>query len=146
MKITTKPSQSKLDLFNKFNIDSLGYKAKILEGNYYNWEFRYPVSVLGSTRGKFYIAKYVDEYHFGFAGRELSLAGSTFDLRMDYMSSSDVRQPQFLLEIMVQKIAESWGSSSFAIGPTVIFSKDDRGKLGVITLFANFRFKFGTSF
>jgi len=83
---------------------------------------------------------------FGFSGRELSLAGSIFDLRMDYMSSSDVRQPQFLLEIMVQKIAEGWGSSSFAIGPAVVFSKTDSGKFGIITMFANFRFKFCTSF
>ncbi|MCH8171036.1 MAG: hypothetical protein IIB07_07905 [Bacteroidetes bacterium] len=146
MKISTTPTQSKLNIFNKFNIDSLGYKAKILEDSYNNWEFRYPLSVLGSTRGKFYIAKYVDEYHFGFTGRELSLAGSTFDLRWDYMMSSDVRQPQFLLEIMVQKVAESWGSSSFAIGPSVIFSKNNKGKLDIITLFVNFRFKFGTSF
>lgn len=146
MKITVTPSQSRLDIFNKYNIDSLGYRAKILEKSYSNWEFRYPISVLGSTRGKFYIAKYVNEYHFGFAGRELSLAGSVFDLRMDYMSSSDVRQPQFLLEIMVQKIAESWGSSSFAIGPAVIFSKDESGKIGAISIFANFRFKLGTSF
>jgi len=146
MKITVTPSQSRLDIFNKYNIDSLGYRAKILEKSYSNWEFRYPISVLGSTRGKFYIAKYVNEYHFGFTGRELSLAGSVFDLRMDYMSSSDVRQPQFLLEIMVQKIAESWGSSSFAIGPAVIFSKDESGKIGAISIFANFRFKLGTSF
>ncbi len=146
MKITTKPSQSKLNQFNKYNIDSLGYKAKILQNDYNNWELRYPLSVLGSTRGKFYIAKYVGELHLGYTGRELSLAGSTFDLRMDYMSSSDVRQPQFLLEIMVQKVAESWGSSSFAIGPSITFAKDKKGKVGVITLFVNLRFKFGTSF
>src|SRR5690606_38956963 len=33
--------------------DTEDYQAKILRGSYFNWEFRYPVSILASTRGKF---------------------------------------------------------------------------------------------
>ncbi len=121
------------------------YKAKILHGSYFNWEFRYPVSVLASTRGKFYLAKYVNEWHFGFTGRELSFAGSTFDLRIDIMPHSDIRQPQYLLDVLVQKIAQSWAFSAFAIGPSAIFSTTEDGKFGLISIFANLRLKIGTS-
>lgn len=125
--------------------DTEDYKAKILEDSYFNWEFRYPVSILASTRGKFYLARYVDEWHFGFTGRELSFAGSTFDLRIDIMPKSDIRQPQYLLDILVQKIAQSWAFSAFALGPTAIFSTNENGKFGLISIFANLRLKIGTS-
>ena len=125
--------------------DTEDYKAKILDGSYFNWEFRYPVSILASTRGKFYLARYVNEWHFGFAGRELSFAGSTFDLRIDIMPKSDIRQPQYLLDILVQKIAQSWAFSAFALGPSAIFSTTENGKFGLISIFANLRLKIGTS-
>jgi hypothetical protein len=126
--------------------DTEEYKAKIVsKTSYFNWEFRYPVSVLASTRGKFYVAQYLNEWHIGFTGRELSFAGSTFDLRIDVMPHSDVRQPQYILDILVQKIAQSWAFSSFAIGPAVIFSTTDEGKFGIISIFANLRLKVGTS-
>ncbi len=129
--------------YTKYNTDK--YQAKILNGSYFNWEFRYPISVLASTRGKFYVARYVNEWHVGYSGRELSFAGSTFDLRIDIMPKSDVRQPQYLLDILVQKIAESWAFSAFAIGPSAIFSTTEEGKFGLTSIFANLRLKIGTS-
>jgi len=125
--------------------NTLEYKAKILTGSYFNWEFRYPVSIMGSTRAKFYVAQYVKEWHIGITGRELSFAGSTFDLRIDVMPHSDVRQPQAVIDILVQKIAQSWAFSSFALGPSVVFSTTEKGNLGIISIFANLRLKVGTS-
>lgn len=142
-KITKTPSTSQLKKFHED--DTLGYKAKILKNDYYSWEFRYPVRVFGSTRAKFYFARYLNEWHVGFTGRELSLAGSIFDLRFDILPVSDVRQPQYLLEIMVQKISDSWAFSAFAIGPSLTFSKMDTGKFGGISIFLNARLKVGTS-
>lgn len=125
--------------------DTKDYKAKILHGQYFNWEFRYPFSLLGSTRAKVYAAKYLNEVHIGFTGRELSLAGSTFDFRFDAMPKSDVRQPQYVMDILVQKIAENWGFSALALGPSLIISKDDKGNTAVISLLLNIRLKIGTS-
>jgi hypothetical protein len=121
-------------------------KIKIIDKSYINWEFRYPIKVLGSTRGKFYVGQYFGETHIGYAGRELSLAGSTFDLRFDAMVNSDVRRPQYVIDIMAQKIFETWGFSSFAMGPSIILSDTDDGTFGVTSLFANIRLKVGTSF
>jgi len=125
--------------------DEGDYRVKILDGSYFNWEFRYPVSILASTRGKFYIAKYLGELHFGFTGREISLAGSTFDFRFDAMTSSDVRRPQYVFDILVQKIAEGYAFSAIAIGPSAVFSKLSDGDFGVISVFLNLRLKVGTS-
>ena len=144
-KVFNDPTLAQLTRYQKYDIDSLNQHAKILHGSYFSWELRYPISVMGSTRGKFYIAKYLNEWHLGFTGRELSLAGSTFDLSFDAMPSSDVRQPQYVMNIMVEKVAESWAASAFAIGPSVVYSKNDKGKYGFITVLFNFRFKVGTS-
>jgi hypothetical protein len=100
---------------------------------------------MGSTRSKFYVANYLKEWHFGFTGRELSVAGNTFDLRFDSMVKSQVRNPQYVLEVLVQKIFESWAFSAMAIGPTMIMSKTDSGSFGVTSLLLNLRFKVGTS-
>jgi hypothetical protein len=131
--------------FTRNDIDSLNIRAKILSGSYYSWEFRYPVSVLGSTRARFYVAKYLGELHLGFSGRELSLAGSTFDFSFDGMTRSDVRQPEYVFNLMVEKIADYWGSSAFAIGPSVILSPDNTGKLKAISVLFNVRLKVGSS-
>ena len=61
------------------------------------------------------------------------------------MPSSDVRQPQYVLNLMVEKVAESWATSAFAIGPSLVISKNDKGNFGFITVMANFRLKLGTS-
>ena len=139
------PTSGQLARYHQYDIDSLGLHAKILHDSYFSWELRYPISVLGSTRGKFYIARYLYEWHIGFTGRELSLAGSTFDFSFDAMPSSDVRQPEYVLNIMVEKVAESWASSALAIGPSVIYSKKDNGKYGFVSVMFNLRFKVGTS-
>ncbi|MGD8305542.1 MAG: hypothetical protein PVF17_02720 [Ignavibacteria bacterium] len=128
------------------NEDStIKYQARIVDEFYFNWEFRYPIKVLGSTKGRIYIANYLSEYHFGFEFREMSLAGSTFDFWFDAMPSSQTRQPQYVINLMVQKIAESWGFSSFSMGPSIILSNRANGNFGVLKIFVNFRLKIGTS-
>ncbi len=143
-KILVEPDENLMKEWTMY--DTLGYHAKILSGQYYNFEFRYPVSFLGSTRGKVYGSRYLGEWHVGYEGRELSLAGSTFDFRFDAMFDSDVRQNQILIEALIQKIAESWAFSAFAIGPSVTLSRATDGSFGVISIFANLRLKVGTSF
>ncbi len=143
LKSLVKPTASNLADFHKYDVKN--YTTKVIDGAYYNWEFRYPLQVLGSTRAKVYVARYLNELHVGFSGRELSIAGSTFDFRFDGLIRSDVRQPQYVVDLMVQRIGESWAFSSFALGPSVVFSNDIHGRFGVITLFLNMRLKVGTS-
>ncbi len=143
LKSLVKPTADDLAYFHKHDIN--GYEAKVIDGAYYNWEFRYPLQILGSTRAKIYVARYLNELHVGFTGRELSMAGSTFDFRFDGLIRSDVRQPQYVIDLMVQRIGESWAFSSFALGPSVILSNDEQGRFGIITFFLNMRLKVGTS-
>ncbi len=138
-----KPSDATIAQYMKN--DTLTNHVNFVQGSYFNWELRYPFSFLGSTRGKFYFAKYLDELHVGYTGRELSMAGSTFDFRFDALFKSNYRNPQYVLDILVQKIAESWGFSAFAMGPAVIFSKTDKGSFGITSIFVNIRIKVGTS-
>ncbi len=136
---------------NKNNIirnpdGSIKYQPFLLDGSYINWEFRYPIRILGSTRGKVYVARYINETHIGYTGRELTLGGSVFDLRMDGMVASNIRQPQFVMDILVQKIFDSWASSAIAIGPSVIIGRTKNGSIGFTSLLFNLRLKVGTSF
>lgn len=129
-----------------FNTDgSIKYQAWLVEGSYLNWEFRYPVKLLGATKGRVYAAQYLKEWHFGFDFREMSLAGSTFDFLFDAMTSSQHRQPQYVMTLTVQKIAESWAFSAFSIGPSLIMSRLEDGSFGVYKIFVNMRFKMGSS-
>ncbi|HEX9740810.1 MAG TPA: hypothetical protein VGA29_08540 [Ignavibacteriaceae bacterium] len=137
------PSVTEIERWQNNNAGD--FTVKYLTGSYVNFEFRYPISVLGSTRGKFYGAKYLDEWHVGFIGREISLAGSTFDFRFDAMVSSDVRQPQYVVDILVQKIAEGFAFSAIALGPSAIFSTTSGGNFGITSIFFNLRLKVGTS-
>jgi hypothetical protein len=125
--------------------DSINNHVKIIDGSSINWEFRYPLSVLGSTRGKVYFGRYLNEWHIGYTGRELSVAGSTFDFRFDAMPSSDVRTPEYVIDLLVQKIFDGWGFSALAVGPSVIIGKDSENRLAFTSLFINFRIKVGTS-
>lgn len=143
--ITEPVTKSDSTYFTRNDIDTVKFKAKILSGSYYSWEIRYPISILGSTRARFYAAKYLGEIHLGFAGRELSLAGSTFDFSLDAMPYSDVRQPEYTINLMVQKIAQNWGTSSFALGPSLILSDNRNGKFGAAAVYFNIRLKVGTS-
>jgi len=125
--------------------DTVNSHIKVIDGPSVNWEFRYPISVLGSTRGKIYFGRYLNEWHIGYTGRELSLAGSTFDFRFDAMPKSDVRNPQYVIDLMVQKIFDGWGFSALALGPSAIIGKDISNRTAFTSLFLNFRFKIGTS-
>jgi len=129
-----------------YNPDStIKYQPYLVDGSYINWEFRYPVKVLGSTRGRIYAAMFVDELHFGYEGRELALAGSVFDFRFDAMVSSPVRQPEYVCDILVQKIFDYWAFSTISIGPSFILGTTNSGSLGFTSLFFNLRIKVGTS-
>lgn len=129
-----------------FNPDSsIKYQPYLLQGGFLNWELRYPVKIMGATRSRFYFAKFISELHAGFMGRELTLAGSVFDLRMDYMFNSPIRQNQFVMDISIQKIFDYWAYSSIAIGPSVILSRLKSGALGVTSIFMNLRVKVGSS-
>jgi hypothetical protein len=121
------------------------YQAWLVEGSFLNWEFRYPVKLLGATKGRVYVGQYLSEWHFGFDFREMSLAGSTFDFQFDAMTHSEHRQPQYVMTLLVQKIAESWAFSAFSIGPSLIMSRLTDGSFGVYKIFVNMRFKVGSS-
>jgi len=129
-----------------YNPDStIKYQPYLLTGSFINWEMRYPVKVLGATRGKFYVAQFIDEWHIGFTGRELALAGSVFDLRFDAMFNSPVRQAQYLLDIQVQKIFDYWAFSTISVGPSVTMTHTNSGSFGFTSLFLNLRIKVGSS-
>jgi hypothetical protein len=129
-----------------FNEDgSVRYQAWLVDDSFLNWEFRYPVKLLGATKGRVYAAKFLNELHFGFDFREMSLAGSTFDFLFDAMTSSENRNPQYVMTLTVQKIAESWAFSAFSIGPSLIMSRLEDGSFGVYKIFVNMRFKMGSS-
>ena len=128
------------------NPDStIRYQPYLFEGDDITWEFRYPLKVLGSTRSKVYVASFMDETHIGFFGREMALAGSVFDFRFDAMVSSPVREPQYVFDIIIQKIFDYWAFSSIAIGPSGTLGTLDDGSFGFTTIFLNFRIKVGTS-
>ncbi|MCW8803189.1 MAG: hypothetical protein OQK57_02235 [Ignavibacteriaceae bacterium] len=129
-----------------FNEDStIRYQAWLVDDSFLNWEFRYPVKLLGATKGRVYAAQYLKEWHFGFDFREMSLAGSTFDFLFDAMTSSEHRNPQYVMTLTVQKIAESWAFSAFSIGPSLIMTRLEDGSFGVYKIFVNMRFKMGSS-
>ncbi len=135
---------------NKDNIvynpdGTIKYQPYLLQGSFINWEFRYTFKLLGATRSKFYVAKFLDELHIGYTGRELSVAGSVFDFRFDAMVNSPVRQPAYVIDIIIQKIFQKWAFSSLAVGPSAIFSYTKNGSFGVTSIFFNFRVKVGTS-
>lgn len=127
-----------------YNGDS-SKQLKIMKGSYFNWEFRYPFRTLGSSRAKLYVAKYQNEMHVGFMGRELSLAGSTFDFRFDALVQTQDRKHQYALDILVQRVASGWGFSTLALGPSIVMANDKNGKFGFMTFFVNARLKVGTS-
>jgi hypothetical protein len=136
---------------NKDNIvrnpdGTIKYQPFLLDDeSYINWEFRYPVRVLGSTRGKVYVARFLDETHVGYTGREHTLGGSVFDFRFDAMVASNTRPSQYVFEIMVQKIFDMWASSAIAVGPSAILGSKKSGTFGFTSIFFNLRLKLGTS-
>ena len=122
------------------------FAAWLVEGSFFNYELRYPIKVLGSTKGKAYAAWYLHELHFGFDFREMSLAGSTFDFWFDAMTSSRTRlSPQYTINVTIQKVAESWGFSAFSIGPSLLLANKSDGSFGILKFFVNMRLKVGSS-
>jgi len=43
------------------------------------------------------------------------------------MPHSDVREPEYVFDLLVQKIFDSWSFSAIAIGPTAILGNDRHG-------------------
>lgn len=130
--------------------DSSSYKYMpnnvLVKGGYVNWEFRYPLRVFRSTRSKIYVAKYLGEVHAGFIGRELTLASSVFDVRINATFGSSKRNFQLLMEAYVSSIGEGFSLSSFAIGPSVRLTKTPDGNFGAVTILINARLKIGDFF
>ncbi|MEP0860864.1 MAG: hypothetical protein HRF52_05450 [Ignavibacterium sp.] len=125
---------------------TIRYQPYIVDNeSFINWEFRYPIKVLGATRGKVYVARYLDELHIGYTGREMTLGGSVFDFRFDAMVNSPVRPNQYVCDILVQKIFDMWAASAIAVGPGFIISDTKSGSLGFTSFLFNLRIKVGTS-
>ena len=89
------------------------------------------------------MANYLNEWHVGYTGRELSLGGSTFDLRLDYMPKSDVRQPQLVIEVLTQKLFGMWAFSAISLGPSAVFANTDSGNFGLLNNFCKCKNKSG---
>jgi hypothetical protein len=124
---------------------TIKFQPYLVQGDFFNWEFRYPVKILESTRGKFYVGKFVNEIHIGYTGRELSVAGSVFDFRFDAMVSSQDREPQYVLDLMVQKVFDFWAFSVIAAGPSITLGTTSEDKFGFTAGFVNVRIKVGSS-
>ncbi|MFZ4590883.1 MAG: hypothetical protein ACOYN6_07790 [Ignavibacteria bacterium] len=114
----------------------------IVEGNYFNFEFRYPFRFFNATRSQLYAAYYLKEVNLGFFTRESRLVGSVFDLRINY-NISNIRNNQLLFELMISDIFSGFGSTSLALGPSFRFTKLESGNFGLHTFFINARFKLG---
>ncbi len=131
---------------NNYNPEESGPYMKnhvIVTQGFFNFELRYPIRTFGSTRAKIYVAQFLGEFHAGYMGRELRIGGSVFDLRMDYTFSSQKRNWQFLWEAYVSNISESFGLSSFALGPSIRITQGPNNSLTVVTAMLNARFKLG---
>jgi hypothetical protein len=92
------------------------------------------------------VAKYLGEVHAGFVGRELTVASSVFDVRINATFGSSKRNFQLLLEAYVSSIGEGFSLSAFAIGPSVRLTKSPDGSLGAVTILVNARLKIGDFF
>lgn len=117
----------------------------VIDGSYTNYEFRYPFRALGSTKAKVYFAQMFGERHLGFSGREMRLAGSQFDFRLD-ATLKGKRNFQLLVEPLISSIGEGFALSAFAIGPSFRFGKTENDKFGLLTIMVNMRLKVGDFF
>ena len=114
----------------------------VIEGTYFNWEFRYPFRTFGSTRAKIYVARYLDEWNIGWTAREMRIAGAIFDARLNFMVKG-TRNFQVLYETLVSDIGEGFSNTAFAFGPSIRLGKMASGNFGVLTVMLNIRFKIG---
>jgi hypothetical protein len=83
------------------------------------------------------------EFHAGFIGREMRMAGSLFDLRMDATFGSSKRNFQFLFEAMISNVGEGFSLTSFAIGPSFRLGTKSSNNFGFLTILVNMRLKIG---
>jgi hypothetical protein len=117
----------------------------VIDGTYFNWEFRYPFRTFGSTRAKIYVARYLNEWNIGWTAREMRIAGAIFDARLNFMVKGD-RNFQVLYETLVSDIGEGFSNTAFAFGPSIRLGKMASGNFGVLTIMMNIRFKIGDFF
>ena len=75
----------------------------------------------------------------------MSLVGSVFDFRFDALVSSKQRQPQYVLDLMIQKVFDYWGFSVIAVGPSITLGTNKNDKFGLTAGFVNLRIKVGSS-
>jgi len=118
----------------------------VLHGSYFNFEFRYPFRTFGSSRAKIYVAKYLGELQIGYIGRELRLAGSTFDVRINFMPNNQNRNMQILFETYISSIGEGFAMAGFAMGPSIRLTTGPNGGITVVTALLNARLKVGDFF
>ena len=118
----------------------------VIEGTYFNWEFRYPFRTFGSTRAKIYVARYLNEWHVGWTAREMRIAGAIFDARLNFMVKGEDRNFQVLYETLISDIGEGFSNTAFAFGPSIRLGKMASGSFGVLTVMMNIRFKIGDFF
>lgn len=118
----------------------------VVRGEYTNFELRYPFQILQSSRAKAYFSKRFGELHFGISATHMVIGSSSFDLRMDYLFSSKVRNNQFLFEYLISNIGEGFAKNAFAIGPSVRLGTTNRNKFGFLVILINMRIKVGDFF
>jgi hypothetical protein len=129
-----------------YNSDgTIRYQPYLVDGSFVNFELRYPVKLFGSARSRFYTAHYIDEWHIGFEGRELTLAGSVFDFRFNAMVSSPARPASYAVDLSIQKIFDYWAFSAVSMGPSFIISDSKSGSTAFTSFFINIRIKVGTA-
>ncbi|HMS33291.1 MAG TPA: hypothetical protein PKC91_04320 [Ignavibacteria bacterium] len=118
----------------------------VVRGEYTNFELRYPFQILQSSRAKAYFSKRFGELHFGISATHMVIGSSSFDMRMDYLFSSKVRNNQFLFEYLISNIGEGFAKNAFAIGPSVRLGTTNRNKFGFLVILINMRIKVGDFF
>lgn len=118
----------------------------IIRGEYTNFELRYPFRILQSSRAKAYLSKRFGELHLGVSATHMLIGSSSFDIRMDYLFSTKVRNNQFLFEYLISNIGEGFAKNSFAVGPSVRLGTTNRNTFGFLVILINMRIKVGDFF
>lgn len=118
----------------------------IIRGEYTNFELRYPFQILQSSRAKGYFSKRFGELHVGLTATHMVIGSSSFDMRLDYMFSSKVRNNQFLFEYLISNIGEGFAKNSFSIGPSIRLGTTNRNTFGFLVILINMRVKIGDFF
>lgn len=118
----------------------------VIRGEYTNFELRYPFQILQSSRAKAYFSKRFGELHLGITATHMVIGSSSFDLRMDYLFSTKVRNNQFLFEYLISNIGEGFAKNAFAIGPSFRLGTTNKDKFGFLVILINMRIKVGDFF